>query len=105
MQVRLVRAVVAVARVVLVFKVAWDQFQEVDQASLSGESKLLAVVSDGNAMDKIRRLAEMDVRVIPIIRITDLPEVIHPQVLMEPDQVVVQVHLVVLVWSLFVMRI
>ncbi len=73
----LVRAVVAVAQVVLVSKVESGQFQVVDLASLSGESKLLAEDSDGNAMGKILPSVEMDVQVIPIIRITDLREVIH----------------------------
>jgi hypothetical protein len=97
MRVRLVRAVVAAARVARAFKEESDQFQVVDRASLSGELRLPVVVSDGNALDKIQRWVEMDVRVIPTIRITDLREIIHPQVLMEPDQVVVQEPLVGLV--------
>jgi hypothetical protein len=72
-----VSVVAVVARVVRAFKVESDRFQVVDRASLSGELKLLAVASDGNALDKILRWAEMVEQGIPIIRITEQLEITH----------------------------
>jgi hypothetical protein len=72
-----VSVVAVVARVVRAFKVESDQFQVVDRASLSGELKLPVVVSDGNALDKILRWAEMVEQGMPIIRITEQLEITH----------------------------
>jgi hypothetical protein len=72
-----VSVVAVVVRVVRAFKVESDQFQVVDRASLSGELKSLAVVSDGNALDKIQHWAEMVEQGIPIIRITEQLEITH----------------------------